>query len=320
MGTQKDEDFAFSDYAYFIKPFRWAFFSAIAYLLICISYIYFSSKVARIIADNADRLHTIELIKGTIFVILSSILIFSLLYILFKRLSRQHETLLAHKNEILISQRQALAGIFASSVAHDINNVLTILDYHWYLLTQINSDVKIDTEVRTKFEEAIKDLQILSQRLMNTGKENIPSELEIFDLADLINQTLRFLRKYKEVAHCRIDYEGENEFELEANPTICRQLLVNLILNAGRAIKGPGHILVELQRQENNAVLKIHDNGPGIPEKERENVFKAYYTTQSKGTGLGLVSIKVYVDVLSGRMDISDSELGGACFRIEIPI
>ncbi|MDZ7724960.1 MAG: ATP-binding protein [candidate division KSB1 bacterium] len=120
--------------------------------------------------------------------------------------------------------------------------------------------------------------------------------------------------------HCNIEYRGEEEFEIEGSPTICRQLLVNLIINAGRAIDHQGHILLELHRHENNAVLKVHDDGPGIPEEERNNVLKAFYTTQTKGTGLGLTSIKVYVDVLGGSMDISDSELGGACFRIELPL
>ncbi|MDZ7724961.1 MAG: hypothetical protein U5R06_19660 [candidate division KSB1 bacterium] len=176
----KGRDIEFFENYFFVKPFRWAFFSSVFYFVVCVAYIWISGNVVKNIAANTENFYSLEIIKGVVFVFVTSVLIFLLLYILFKRLAHQHEEIMAQKNELLISQRQAMAGIFASSVAHDINNVLTILDYHWYLLTQINKDVKIDDEVREKFGEAIKDLQILSQRLMNTGKENLPSELELF--------------------------------------------------------------------------------------------------------------------------------------------
>lgn len=320
MNSEKEQVFSFSEYPFWVHPFRIAFLFSMSYLVLCTVYIWASGKLAAQTALTMHELHHIETIKGIVFVIISSLLIFILLFVLFRRISKQHTQLIAQKNDLLLSQRQAMAGIFASSVAHDINNVLTILDYHWYLLTQQNKDINVEGEIRQKFGEAIKDLQILSQRLMNTGKENIPSELEVFNLAELIKNTIKFLRKYREVNHCRIEYKGEDHLDLEGLPTICRQLLVNLILNAGRATQDAGKILVELNRSENNAVIRVHDNGPGIPEQEREQVFKAFYTTQDKGTGLGLTSIKVYVDVLGGRMDVTDSELGGACFTVEIPL
>lgn len=321
MATEnKDRGFELFEDTHKIQPFRWAFLTSMLYFVICLGYIWGSGKIAKSLAVNTDNLYQIEMIKGFIFVFFTSVLIFVLLFFLFKHVVKQQEELIAQKHELFISQRQALAGIFASSIAHDINNVLTILDYHWYLLTNNNKDIVINHEIQMKFEEAIKDLQILSQRLMNIGKQNIPSKLEVFDLVALTKQTIHFLRKYREVSHCKIEYKGEEQLKIEGVPTICRQLLVNLILNAGRSIEKQGHIRVELLKQQSNAVLQVHDNGPGIPKDDREKIFKAFYSTQPQGTGLGLTSIKVYVDVLGGQMNIAHSDLGGACFRIEIPL
>jgi signal transduction histidine kinase len=107
-----------------------------------------------------------------------------------------------------------------------------------------------------------------------------------------------------------------------ANPTIIRLMLLNLLLNAGDATGGQGKIRVTVYQSDGFAVMEVHDNGPGVPERERENLFTPYYTSKHTegGVGLGLVSVRVYAEAHGGTATVQQSPLGGACFSVRIPI
>ena len=107
---------------------------------------------------------------------------------------------------------------------------------------------------------------------------------------------------------------------MEANPTTLRQMLLNLILNAAEATEGKGIIEILIRQTADTALIEVHDNGPGIPLEKRPTLFTAFYTAKSQSAGLGLLSVKVYVELHQGHVEILDSHLGGTCIRITLPI
>jgi signal transduction histidine kinase len=64
----------------------------------------------------------------------------------------------------------------------------------------------------------------------------------------------------------------------------------------------------------------VHDSGTGVPRDERKKIFSALYTTKSSGTGLGLLSVKACAKIHEGFVEVDDSPLGGACFRLCLPV
>jgi signal transduction histidine kinase len=78
--------------------------------------------------------------------------------------------------------------------------------------------------------------------------------------------------------------------------------------------------VIRSERTEQYAVLEVHDTGPGIPESERQRVFDPYFTTKTEGTGLGLPIVKKVVLEHGGEIQCAQSPLGGALFRIELPL
>jgi signal transduction histidine kinase len=104
---------------------------------------------------------------------------------------------------------------------------------------------------------------------------------------------------------------------IEADEQLLRQALFNLILNAIQAVERGGEIRFSATKQPGNEItLEIADNGPGVPPENRANIFKPYFTTTAKGTGLGLAV--VHQIVLAHGWDIAchDNQPKGACFRI----
>jgi len=95
------------------------------------------------------------------------------------------------------------------------------------------------------------------------------------------------------------------------------QILLNLLVNAARAISEGGEIRLSGKRTgENHAVIDIRDNGCGIPASEVEKVFEPYYTRSSGGTGLGLAIVSRLAQAHGWKVEISSKENVGTCVRL----
>jgi nitrogen fixation/metabolism regulation signal transduction histidine kinase len=109
-----------------------------------------------------------------------------------------------------------------------------------------------------------------------------------------------------------------------------RRVLVNLVRNAVQAIRSArpvpkegatrGHVLVRAEAVQGGAALVVEDDGPGVPEAERERIFDPYFTTKLDGTGLGLAIVKKIVVEHNGSITAGRSDrLGGAAFVVALP-
>jgi two-component system, NtrC family, nitrogen regulation sensor histidine kinase NtrY len=100
------------------------------------------------------------------------------------------------------------------------------------------------------------------------------------------------------------------------------QVMLNLLKNAGQACAGgePPSILVSLlQNEAGRAVLRVSDNGPGVPAALQEEIFLPFFTTKGDGTGIGLSFAKQIVLLHGGAIGLAEPELGGATVQIVLP-
>lgn len=303
-----------------VHPLRISLAFSISYFVICTLYIWLSSLMAARLSSSVEALQHIETIKGISFIFLSTVSIFLILFFLFKRLSMDEQKIIEQQQNLIKSRQEATAGIFASSIAHDINNILIVLDHYCSLLLQADNSEAVYPETGEKVRYAISELKNLSHRLMNIGRGNLPHEFSNFDLPKLIKDTMKLIRKHKAVHGSTLEYSGTDNLQIMGNESIFRQLLLNLILNAAQAITGRGNIEIVCSRTDQIAIIEVHDSGSGISAEDREKIFNPFYSTREEGTGLGLLSVKVYAEIHKGWVIVSDSHLGGACFRVEIPL
>jgi signal transduction histidine kinase len=114
----------------------------------------------------------------------------------------------------------------------------------------------------------------------------------------------------------------DDEAPIHADREQLTQVLTNLIANAVHAARlgaaGP-RLRLSLTQTGHETVLQVEDNGPGVPETERERIFEPYVTDKSEGTGLGLSIARRIVNDHGGSIGVDASPMGGARFTLSLP-
>jgi signal transduction histidine kinase len=125
-------------------------------------------------------------------------------------------------------------------------------------------------------------------------------------------------------------FERGIELELNLDPDLpfvwgeshaIQQALVNIVLNAEKVVPGKeGLVRISTTQGEDDLEVLIEDNGPGVPQDIKESIFYPFFTTDiTKGTGLGLSIAQSAIEDHGGRIEVGDSEMGGALFKVSIP-
>lgn len=302
-----------------INPFHISGIVALSYTILISIYIWISGRYAADIASSQENLQHIELIKGLLYALVTGLLLFISLYVIFIKLKKKTEIIIAQNKSIISSEGLVISGLFSSSVYHDINNMLTIIVGNSQLL-------KISTDIPSREKKYIDDiftasqnLKNLSQRMIDSGKGPVSDKKDLGDLGFIIKETIDFAKIHTKIRRCKLHYEAPAELKSRLNRMLFSRSLMNLILNAAEATESSGEILVKLKEKDEIITLEVHDNGPGISDEIKNNIFNPFFTTKKDGNGLGLLSLKIFLDQHDGTVDIRKSDLGGACFSISFP-
>ena len=302
-----------------LRPVRLAFRLAALYLLICTIIVWTTSSIAAHAAINLEHFHSIEILREIAFVVLSSGALFVVALLLLRQIEHREDKLATQRKALLASERRAVAGIFAASVAHDINNILIVCDF---------AASRLEAEATSELQKycvgellcANERLKDLAARLRAGGREASQSEFRHLNLGWQLKEAVKMANAHAQCRKVTLETECEEDSNLFANPALLHQMLFNLILNAAEAVGAGGHVLVTAGSSSQHALIRVHDDGPGVQDASRERVFDAFYTTKEAGTGLGLLSGKACSEAHGGTIQVGQSpRLGGACFTISIP-
>ena len=138
----------------------------------------------------------------------------------------------------------------------------------------------------------------------------------IIALTAACSEIVRTLAYDIEEKKLRVEVGGE-PLAIEADEQLLRQVLFNLLINATQSVGDGGRIRVEVRRANvTEAILEIQDDGPGVPPDKRLEIFKPYFTTNQKGTGLGLAVVSQIVLLHGWEIACLPNEPHGAVFRI----
>lgn len=301
------------------KPFWYSLYIGFGYMIFGGIYILFSTEIAHALAENALFLKSIELTKGYVFVTATGIFIWVVTYFFCKKIAQSARTVIFQKETIAEVSHRATTGVFAATIAHDAGNILACLRFCLELLKR---DIDPNSqEVLNTMGNAVNELSSLNKRLAQTGEHTMVIEKFYRNLVDDVRNALALAKANHRTGNCQIVLEGDDSLFAYFNPNLMSDMVLNLVLNAADATEGSGKIIVYIYKIQSEIFLEVHDNGPGIPPEQRENIFATFFTTKKTGTGLGLLTVKTCVELHFGSIRVATSPLlGGAVFIIKLPI
>lgn len=221
-----------------------------------------------------------------------------------------------------VTDKLAATGRLAHSIAHEINNPLTAVMNVLFLLDREPQSEQAKQYLRTANQELSRVARITKQTLAFHRETTFPVEVSLTDLLDGVMNLYN-----PQIAARAIQVEKDFRFHgsLQAFPGELRQVFSNLVTNALEALSDGGRILLRTRPVARSRVrVTICDDGSGIPESIRKNVFDAFFTTKElKGSGLGLWLTTGIVHKHHGEIRLrSTTRLGrsGTCFSIVLPL
>jgi signal transduction histidine kinase len=209
-------------------------------------------------------------------------------------------------------------GRMAATMAHEIRNPLASVAGALELLED-EDDAGERREIAALARKRLFEMRALLDDALRLSRP-IDKEPEAVDVQAAIDSAVSILQgnpKASSVRIATIAEEGSIDVLSHAEPL--RQALSNLLLNAAEAQGWDGVIEVSVRREGSQCVIRVRDEGPGVPPERREEIFRPFYTTKTGGTGLGLAYVRGVADAAAGSIELEAVERG-ACFRLVLPL
>ncbi len=224
------------------------------------------------------------------------------------------------KDRVMFQQaRLAALGEMLGNIAHQWRQPLMELGLLFYKIKKVCKD----DHVASLYEKGVKILEQMSQTIVDFQNFFSPTkQKELFFLADTIEQTLSILEGSLERANIEVEKNLQPDLVVYGYPNEFSQVILNILSNAKEALMGTKrsrHIWINAFEDEEALHICIEDNAGGVPKDIMEKIFEPYFSTKSKGTGLGLYMSKMIIEQSMGGILEASNAKSGARFIIKLP-
>jgi PAS domain S-box-containing protein len=225
---------------------------------------------------------------------------------------------------MLIREKMASLGQVAAGIAHEIRNPLSGINV---FLDGIKENFQ-DPENTALVQELIDAAQATSNRIEAVIRRVLdfsrPAELRLAptDINLAVDNAIKLTATSLRKEDIKIDHDLATGLPLvQGDLQLLEQALVNIITNAGEALRGtgkPGQIKIATQKTNAGVLVTVNDSGPGIPPEIRDKIFDPFFTTKADGSGIGLSICHRIITDHGGTLEVSASDLGGTQFMIHL--
>jgi signal transduction histidine kinase len=233
--------------------------------------------------------------------------------------------LVRSREHLLQAEKMALVGKLAAGMAHSIRNPLTSVNMRLFSLSRaldLLAPQKEDFEV---ISDEIRHIDTIVENFLEFSR---PPKLKMQRVSpsDVVDLAIKLLEHRLQSYEVEIKLQRRLPLpEIQADPEQLKEVLVNLVVNGCEAMERGGLIVIHEEKSFAEplgkvVVIRLTDNGPGIPESIQEKVLQPFFTTKEEGTGLGLSIAARIVEQHGGWLDLTSKEGEGTTFVITLPI
>jgi PAS domain S-box-containing protein len=231
-----------------------------------------------------------------------------------------HDLTARLRMEEQLREQAAMArlGEMAAIIAHEIKNPLAgirgAVQVIGGRLAADSREAAIMKEIVTRID----GLNNLMKDLLLFARPPQPRPAPV-DISNLVRSTAALLTEDPSLATVGVEVEGTAQ-PVMADAELLKIVFVNLLMNAAHAMEGHGVIRVSVVPADQVCHVVVQDSGPGIPPDVRERIFAPFFTTKSRGTGLGLPTAKRIVEAHAGQIEIDCPPGGGTTVTVQLPM
>lgn len=240
----------------------------------------------------------------------------------------EFSVLATNMNAILDKMEKLFQGIrqVSDNIAHDLRSPLTRLRADVEVTLQEN-DPKLFRLTLERVLTELQNMQEIFQSLLSLGQAEAGS-LKIrkkpLNLSQLLEDVVELYGPLSEDKGQIFEAKIAERIEIEGDRQLLAQALSNLLDNAVKYVPAGGKIVLVATFQDDKAMIRLDDSGPGIPQEMRRKVFDRFVRVDPSrtlpGSGLGLSLVKAFIELHQGNITLSGSKLGGTSFIIVLPV
>jgi signal transduction histidine kinase len=227
----------------------------------------------------------------------------------------------AIESELELSRRMAAIGRLTSGVGHEVKNPINAIVVHLELLKNKLGDSNAPALRHLEIIDAeIHRLDRVVQTLVDFSR---PVELDLReqDLRSIVGDVLTLATDELRLRNVVLESHMPPE-PLAANVDagLIKQAVLNVVLNGAQAMPEGGRLIVSLEEDRKAALIRISDQGAGIPDDIREKIFDLYFTTKAEGSGIGLAMTYRILQLHHGSIEVQSIQERGTEFELRIPL
>ena len=228
------------------------------------------------------------------------------------------------REHLLQAEKLAMVGKLAAGVAHTIRNPLTSVNMRLFSLQRT---LELSPTQQEDFEVISEEIQHIDTIVQNFLEFSRPPKLKMQKISpsDVVDMALQLLRHRFDSYRVKVGVERERRLaNVEADPEQLKEVLINLLVNGCEAVGDGGSIVISesegvAEPLGQVVVIRVSDNGPGIPKSIQDKVFQPFFSTKEEGTGLGLSLAHRIVKEHGGWLSLKSKEGEGTTFAITLP-
>jgi signal transduction histidine kinase len=211
-------------------------------------------------------------------------------------------------------------GRLAGGVAHDFNNILTVILGSAHVVQKSVTDDARATAGVASIVDAAGRASDLTRQLLSFARQS-PATLERLDLDEELRRLEPMLgRLTPDTVTLTVEHADEPLF-IDGARSQLSQVFVNLLVNAVDAMPDGGRLSIRTRREDNSVIVEVQDTGVGMDAATRNHIFEPFFTTKAEreGTGLGLATVYGVVTSYHGKIDVTSALGQGTTFRLRLP-
>lgn len=222
------------------------------------------------------------------------------------------------------AEKLAALGELSAGVAHEINNPLGIILGYTQLMLKNEPEGKSNNHDDLKIiEKHVHACRTVVSDLLTFSRKSSTDNGQV-NINKVIDDVVKFLGNHPDLRMVDIllDHDPSNQLMVTGNEQELRQVMINLLINAGHAVEKRGVITITARANTKNQVLiSVSDNGCGIDKKELSDIFNPFFTTKpvGEGTGLGLSVSYGIISNHGGDITVKSTPGTGTVFTVILP-